>query len=40
MTGPNVDPILKAIRSGATLHWKDASRDGLAVLELYAEGKA
>jgi hypothetical protein len=40
MIGNEAKPILEAIKAERSLHWHDASRDGITVLELYAEGKA
>jgi hypothetical protein len=40
MIGNEAKPILEAIKSERSLHWRDVSRDGITVLELYAEGKA
>jgi hypothetical protein len=37
MIGNEAKPILEAIKQEKSLHWKDASRDGITVLELYAE---
>jgi hypothetical protein len=36
LIGNEAKPILEAIKADKSLHWKDASRDGLTVLELYA----